>query len=480
MQASERAIFISYRRDGGADVARVLQAFFEKHGFEVFLDVDALDSGQFDNQLLSKIASSQNFVMVCTPGSLDRCQEPDDWVRRELAHAIKHGLRIIPVTLPGFTWPAKGVLPSEIAAISDHNAFEYAHTHWKFTSTKLLKMVSLSTASRPTRDTSTATDQSAIARADPVAWKQSVEDRLALARMREYREYLNGLDGSRRIDVIESALDETNDLPTEEVALREVACFRATIVLELWLIHQGAGRFAAGALESVLGELRTPAIFAAPTDEQLTLIVRLERVVADHRRAARTAANGNAQGQQTLGPSSAEGTRHELPPTVADDSAESPARADSQIPPLSPTPTPTPTNDAADSTRPLTSPSVSQTAPPTTAPTTPPTALESTNTRPHPKGEESDTQTFERQFFRAAAMTFSGGIGLIAIAWASRELGSLNPLIFSQLPFVWYFSRTRASLLRLVSEPTQRKNVALLNLAVGFCMLVAWGVVLFT
>ena len=480
MQASERAIFISYRRDGGADVARVLQGFFEKHGFEVFLDVDALDSGQFDNQLLSKIASSQNFVMVCTPGSLDRCQEPDDWVRRELAHAIKHGLRIIPVTLPGFTWPAKGVLPSEIAAISDHNAFEYAHTHWKFTSTKLLKMVSLSTASRPTRDTSTSTNQSATARADPVAWKQSVEDRLALARMREYREYLNGLDGSRRIDVIESALDETNELPTEEVALREVACFRATIVLELWLIHQGAGRFAAGALESVLSELRTPAIFAAPTDEQLTLIVRLERVVADHRRAARTAADGNAPGQQTLGPSSAEGTRHELAPTVADESAESVARADSQIPPLSPTPTPTPTNDAADSTRPLTSPSVSQTAPPTTAPTTPPTALESTNTRPHPKGEESDTQTFERQFFRAAAMTFSGGIGLIAIAWASRELGSLNPLIFSQLPFVWYFSRTRASLLRLVSEPTQRKNVALLNLAVGFCMLVAWGVVLFT
>jgi hypothetical protein len=405
MQASERAIFISYRRDGGADVARVLQAFFEKHGFEVFLDVDALDSGQFDNQLLSKIASSQNFVMVCTPGSLDRCQEPDDWVRRELAHAIKHGLRIIPVTLPGFTWPAKGVLPSEIAAISDHNAFEYAHTHWKFTSTKLLKMVSLSTASRPTRDTSTSTNQSATARADPVTWKQSVEDRLALARMREYREYLNGLDGSRRIDVIESALDETNELPTEEVALREVACFRATIVLELWLIHQGAGRFAAGALESVLSELRTPAIFAAPTDEQLTLIVRLERVVADHRRAARTAADGNAPGQQTLGPSSAEETQDGLPPTVADHSAESLTRADSQIPPLPPPPTPT--IDTADSTRPLTSPSVSQTAPPTT----PLKTLESTKTGSpttgaigRPKSERREDLRFAA-FFTAASIT---------------------------------------------------------------------------
>jgi cation transport ATPase len=132
--------------------------------------------------------------------------------------------------------------------------------------------------------------------------------------------------------------------------------------------------------------------------------VRLERVVADHRRAARTAANGNAQGQQTLGPSSAEGTRHELPPTVADDSAESPARADSQIPPLSPTPTPTPTNDAADSTRPLTSPSVSQTAPPTTAPTTPPTTLESTNTWSQPTDTVARPKSERREALPFAAL----------------------------------------------------------------------------
>jgi cation transport ATPase len=132
--------------------------------------------------------------------------------------------------------------------------------------------------------------------------------------------------------------------------------------------------------------------------------VRLERVVADHRRAARTAADGNAPGQQTLGPSSAEGTRHELPPTVADDSAESPARADSQIPPLSPTPTPTPTNDAADSTRPLTSPSVSQTAPPTTAPTTPPTALESTNTWSQPTDTVARPKSERREALPFAAL----------------------------------------------------------------------------
>lgn len=77
-------------------------------------------------------------------------------------------------------------------------------------------------------------------------------------------------------------------------------------------------------------------------------------------------------------------------------------------------------------------------------------------------------------------MTILFGSGLIAIAYASRIWGSLVPLFIGGIPTAWYLLHIQARVRRLASQPTQRNHVFLLNLAVGFCILVAWCVVLFT
>jgi len=132
----EPSIFISYRRDNGAELARICQQFLEGQGYQVFLDVDDLKGGHFDEQILKRIESVSHVLVVCSKNALDRCVEPDDWLSREIAHAIKSKRVIVPVTTEDFLWPKPKTLPTDIRGFKRYNAFAYSHKHWKETKPK--------------------------------------------------------------------------------------------------------------------------------------------------------------------------------------------------------------------------------------------------------------------------------------------------------------------------------------------------------
>jgi formylglycine-generating enzyme required for sulfatase activity len=138
---SDNGVFISYRRGTGSEVARIMQEYLEGQGFDVFLDVDGLGAGHFDEQLLREIESRRNFVLICSPGCLDRCMNERDWVRRELEYAIRTGRHIVPVTMPQFVWPTGDAVPRVVKELQRHNAFEYSHSHWALTKQKLASML---------------------------------------------------------------------------------------------------------------------------------------------------------------------------------------------------------------------------------------------------------------------------------------------------------------------------------------------------
>lgn len=94
-------IFISYRRDTGAQYARTLQLMLEKKGYRVFLDYDELVDDVFSPQVHAAVISAPIFVIVMSKGCLERCVNDGDWVRRELETAIDSGSRIIPVNPDG-------------------------------------------------------------------------------------------------------------------------------------------------------------------------------------------------------------------------------------------------------------------------------------------------------------------------------------------------------------------------------------------
>lgn len=90
-------IFISYRRDSGAQYARILQLMLIQRGYKVFLDYDELTDGIFSEKIKTAIKDAPVFMLVLSKGSMERCANDGDWVRQEITLAIEQKKHIIPI-----------------------------------------------------------------------------------------------------------------------------------------------------------------------------------------------------------------------------------------------------------------------------------------------------------------------------------------------------------------------------------------------
>ena len=90
-------IFISYRRVGGAQYARILQLMLIQRGYKVFLDYDELTDGVFSDKIKAAIKEAPVFILVLSKGAMLRCANEGDWVREEITLAVKQGKHIIPI-----------------------------------------------------------------------------------------------------------------------------------------------------------------------------------------------------------------------------------------------------------------------------------------------------------------------------------------------------------------------------------------------
>lgn len=115
-------IFISYRRDGGEITARIIRDRLTELGYRVFFDVETLRNGDFNTKLYEQIDECKDFLIVLSPGALDRCVNPEDWVRREVEYALMKGKNIVPVLLRGFSFPAE--LPESLQQLPFQNGLE--------------------------------------------------------------------------------------------------------------------------------------------------------------------------------------------------------------------------------------------------------------------------------------------------------------------------------------------------------------------
>lgn len=122
-------VFISYRREGGYDTAKHLNDLLTRDGYKVSFDIDTLRNGDFDTQLLTRIEQCKDFILIVDSHAFDRTLDPNfdpqkDWLRCELAHALKHKKNIIPVFLSGVSSFPDG-LPEDIVDVVKKNGPEY-------------------------------------------------------------------------------------------------------------------------------------------------------------------------------------------------------------------------------------------------------------------------------------------------------------------------------------------------------------------
>lgn len=115
-------IFISYRRDGGDTLSQLLYDRLTHRGYKVFLDIESLNSGKFNEKLLDVIEECKDMVVVLPPNALDRCFNEEDWLYREVKHGIAHRKNIVPVMMKGFKWPE--ILPEAIQDLQNYNGIQ--------------------------------------------------------------------------------------------------------------------------------------------------------------------------------------------------------------------------------------------------------------------------------------------------------------------------------------------------------------------
>jgi len=134
-KAKKFDIFISYRRKGGYDTAKLLYDRLRLDGYSVSFDIDTLEKGDFDDELENRVKICKDFLLVLNPGVFDRfydpeCNPKDDWVRREIACALEENKNIVPLFLDGFAHP-KEPLPPDVKDITRKNGIDLNPKHFE-------------------------------------------------------------------------------------------------------------------------------------------------------------------------------------------------------------------------------------------------------------------------------------------------------------------------------------------------------------
>jgi len=135
-----RDVFISYRRDGGSTVARMLAEILKSRGVSVFFDVETLESGDFTQQIVDHIKGADKLVLIVSPLVFDRCQNEDDWVRKEIELALSINKTIIPVFVNGVSgFPDD--LPQSISQITKNNGIFLGHDNYEDSILSLISQI---------------------------------------------------------------------------------------------------------------------------------------------------------------------------------------------------------------------------------------------------------------------------------------------------------------------------------------------------
>lgn len=135
-------IFISYRRgeDSGA-AGRLYDRLENTFGAgRLFMDVDNIPPGEdFVGVLQRQVAAcdvllaviGRNWLRARDDGGRPRLENPDDFVRIEIASGLSQGKRVIPVLVDEARMPIAGELPEDLTPLARRNAVRIAHDRFK-------------------------------------------------------------------------------------------------------------------------------------------------------------------------------------------------------------------------------------------------------------------------------------------------------------------------------------------------------------
>lgn len=127
------AIFISYRRSDSQDITGRIYEYLQRHfgAAAVFRDVYSIPYGDdYRLHLQENAQSAQVTVVVIGPDWLTaadashnrRLDNPNDWVRIEVATALSRNIPVVPLLVDGARMPEEASLPDDLKPLAHRNA----------------------------------------------------------------------------------------------------------------------------------------------------------------------------------------------------------------------------------------------------------------------------------------------------------------------------------------------------------------------
>jgi hypothetical protein len=146
-------IFLSYRRRGestgyaGRISDRLKRAFGDEEYFRDLDDikpgtdfVDAIDEHMACCQVLLVVIGTDWLTLADAAGR-KRIDDPRDWVRLEVASALKRKALVLPVLVGGATMPSEADLPDDLKILARRQAIDLSDTRWDYDVDRLLNRV---------------------------------------------------------------------------------------------------------------------------------------------------------------------------------------------------------------------------------------------------------------------------------------------------------------------------------------------------
>jgi hypothetical protein len=137
-----RSVFISYRRkDSEGESGRLFDDLISHFGSEsVFMDVSAIEPGRDFRKAIDQSVTTCSVLLAIIglewtelrdPLGRRRLEDPNDFVRLELASALRRDIPVIPVLVRGAKMPDIEQLPPDLKELVYRNAVELTHARWK-------------------------------------------------------------------------------------------------------------------------------------------------------------------------------------------------------------------------------------------------------------------------------------------------------------------------------------------------------------
>lgn len=152
-------IFISYRRDDADAYTDILYERLTRHfgRKQIFVDVDNIPIGKDFVEVISAEVSNSDILLAVigkqwltiNDGQRRRLDNPEDFVRIEIATALRSGIPVSPILVQDASMPRAEELPDELKPLARRNAFVLSRAHRHEDLDRLIKEVERVLAATP-------------------------------------------------------------------------------------------------------------------------------------------------------------------------------------------------------------------------------------------------------------------------------------------------------------------------------------------